>query len=251
MTKSLIDTNSAISVDCAVFGFDSNGLKVLLIKRRYPVDDLSADDLKLPGAMILENETLQDAAARVLKESTGLKNIFLRQTTIFSDPSRVSPQELEWICRYHNITTRRVVTVGYYALVKLTPEIIAYTRRNGARWVDIDMVRRLIMDHMDILGNALDILQKEFTHTPIAFELLPRKFTLRRLQDLFSAVLGIHIDSGNFRKKILASGLVAATGEFETNVAHKPAQFYTFDKSAYKKAMKEKFKLYFLDNWYY
>ena len=105
--------------------------------------------------------------------------------------------------------------------------------------------------HKYILGNALDILQKEFTHTPIAFELLPRKFTLRRLQDLFSAVLGIHIDSGNFRKKILASGLVAATGEFETNVAHKPAQFYTFDKSAYKKAMKEKFKLYFLDNWYY
>lgn len=251
MINSQIDTNSAISVDCAVFGFDGNCLKVLLIKRRYPVDDLSAEDLKLPGAMIHENETLQDAAARVLKESTGLRNIYLRQTSIFSDPARVSPRELEWICRYHGIKTRRVVTVGYYALVKLTTEIVSYTRKNGARWVEIDMVRHLIMDHMDILGNALDILQKEFTHTPIAFELLPKKFTLRMLQDLFSAVLGVSIDSGNFRKKIITSGLLAPTGEFEINVAHKPAQFYTFDKSAYKKAMKEKFKLYFLDNWSY
>lgn len=246
-----IETNSAISVDCAVFGFDGIGLKVLLIKRKYPIDSLSSDDLKLPGAMIMENETLEKAAARVLEESTGLRGIYLRQTSIFSDPSRVDAKELNWICRYHGIRTSRVVTVGYYALVKLSPNIINYTRRKGARWVEVDLVRHLIMDHMDILGDALNILQREFTHTPIAFELLPKKFTIRQLQDLFGTVLGIQVDSRNFRKKILNSGLIAETGEYETNVAHKPAQFYTFNKSAYKKAMKDKFKLYFLDNWNY
>lgn len=246
-----IDTNSAISVDCAVFGFDGTSLKVLLIKRRYPVDNLSADDLKLPGAMIQENETLQDAASRVLEDSTGLRNIYLRQTSIFSDPSRVSRKELDWICKYHGINTNRVVTVGYYALVKLNQNIISYTRRKGAKWVEVDLVRHLIMDHMDILGDALNILQREFTHTPIAFELLPKRFTIRQLQALFNAVLGVNIDNRNFRKKILSSGLLTATGEQEVNVAHKPAQFYTFNRSAYKKAMKDKFKLYFLDNWSY
>ena len=122
-TKS-IETSSALSVDCAVFGFDGKRLKVLLIKRRYQYDDLLADDPKLPGAMILENETLPEAANRVLEEFTGLGNIYLKQTKIFSNPHRVSEKEMEWICRFHGINTRRVVTVGYYALVKLNQGII-------------------------------------------------------------------------------------------------------------------------------
>lgn len=246
-----IETSSAISVDCAVFGFDGNSLKVLLIRRRYPVDSLSSDDLKLPGAMILENETVNDAASRVLEESTGLRDIYLKQTSIFSDPKRVNSRELGWICKYHGISTSRVVTIGFYALVKLNQGIISYTQKKGACWVEIDNVRGLIMDHMDILGDALAILQKEFTHTPIAFELLPKKFTIRQLQNLFSAVLGVSIDNRNFRKKILSSGLLVPTGEREASVAHKPAQFFTFNRQAYKKALKDRFKLYFIDNWSY
>ena len=246
-----VDTNSAISVDCAVFGFDGQSLKVLLIRRRYVSEGVNPDDLKLPGAMIMENETLPDAASRVLKESAGLSGINLKQTEIYSNPARTSAQELEWICEFHGIRTSRVITVGYYALVKLTRGIVAYTSRKGAHWVDIDKVRNLIMDHMEILGDALSILQKEFSHTPVAFDLLPKKFTIRQMQNLFETIFGVVIDNRNFRKKILTSGLLIATGELEKNVAHKPAMYYMFNKKAYNKEMKAKFKLSFLDNMSY
>ncbi len=246
-----IETNSAISVDCVVFGFDGKNLKVLLIKRRYPVEDLSPDDLKLPGAMIQENETLPDAASRVLEETTGLRDIFLKQTSIFSSPDRIQDKELEWICQFQKIRTRRIVTVAYYALVKLNQGIINFTMRKGAKWVDVDLINHLIMDHMDILADALSVLQKEMMHSPIAFELLPKKFTIRQLQNLFGAVLGVSIDNRNFRKKIFSSGLLLPTGEKEKNVSHKPALYYTFNKSAFKKALKERNRLGFIDNWSY
>lgn len=246
-----IQMNSGISVDCVVFGFDGKELKVLLIKRKYTTDEVSENDPKLPGAMILENETLPQAASRVLEESTGLCDIFLKQVGIFSDPKRVSGKELDWICKYHNIRTERVVTVGYYALVKLTDKIIRYTMRKGASWVNVDDIHFLVMDHMEILGEALTALQKEMMLSPIAFELLPRKFTIRQLQNLFSAVSGISIDNRNFRKKILSSGLLIPTGEKEKAVAHKPALYYEFNRHAYKKAMKERNRLEFINNWAY
>lgn len=246
-----IQMNSGISVDCAVFGFDGKDLKVLLIKRRYTTDELSANDPKLPGAMIFENETLPEAASRVLEESTGLRDIYLKQVGIFSDPRRVSGRELDWICRFHGIRTERVVTVGYYALVKLTDSMVRYTMRNGASWVRVDDIHFLAMDHMEILGESLLALQKEMMLSPIAFELLPRKFTIRQLQNLFSAVSGQSIDNRNFRKKILSSGLLVETGEKEKGVAHKPALFYEFNRHAYKKAMKERNKLEFINNWSY
>ena len=146
-----IQMNQSLSVDCAVFGFNGKSLKVLLIERRYYKPDTRLDKLKLPGAMILENETLPEAAYRVLEEATGLKNVYLKQMDIFSDPKRVAGEELEWINRYHGIQTDRVVTVGYYALVKLDSRTIAYTTAKGAQWVDVDSIQRLAMDHKAIL----------------------------------------------------------------------------------------------------
>ena len=137
-----IQMNQSLSVDCAVFGFNGKSLKVLLIERRYYKPDTRLDKLKLPGAMILENETLPEAAYRVLEEATGLKNVYLKQMDIFSDPKRVAGEELEWINRYHGIQTDRVVTVGYYALVKLDSRTIAYTTAKGAQWVDVDSIQR-------------------------------------------------------------------------------------------------------------
>ena len=203
-----IQMNQSLSVDCAVFGFNGKSLKVLLIERRYYKPDTRLDKLKLPGAMILENETLPEAAYRV-------------------------------------------VTVGYYALVKLDSRTIAYTTAKGAQWVDVDSIQRLAMDHKAILSAALTVLCREMLQSPVAFELLPRKFTIRALQNLYSAVLGIEIDNRNFRKKILASGFLTPTAEKEQGVAHKPAQYYTFNKNAYKKALKDKLKLGFINNWRY
>ena len=246
-----IQMNQSLSVDCAVFGFNGKSLKVLLIERRYYAPNTRLDKLKLPGAMILDNETLPQAAYRVLEEATGLRDVYLKQMDIFSDPNRVSGEELEWINRYHGIRTERVVTVGYYALVKLDTRTVAYTTAKGAQWVDVDSIQRLAMDHKQILSAALAVLCREMLQSPVAFELLPRKFTIRALQNLYSVVLGIEIDNRNFRKKILASGFLTPTAEREQGVAHKPAQYYTFNKNAYKKALKAKLKLGFINNWRY
>lgn len=239
-----VQTNSAISVDCVIFGFDGVNIKVLLVRRRT-ADPLYHDrELKLPGAMIRENETLPEAAARVLEGSTGLKDIYLKQTAIFSDPKRVDESELDWIGKYHGIHTVRVVTVGYYALVKLDQGMINYTRREGAVWMNVDDIHNLIMDHMDILSDALTVLQKDILWSPIAFKLLPKKFTVRQLQNLLEAVFGIEIDNRNFRKKLFASGILIETGEMEKNVSHKPARLYTVNKNAVGKKKPDVVKVF-------
>ena len=147
-----VQTNSAISVDCVIFGFDGTDLKALLVRRRNADPLYDEKEVKLPGAMILENETLEEAASRVLEATTGLKGLYLKQIAIFSNPNRVTREELDWICEYHGISTDRVVTVGYYALVKLGKGMTDYTRRQGAQWMNVDEIHSLIMDHMDILS---------------------------------------------------------------------------------------------------
>lgn len=246
-----IQMNQSLSVDCAVFGFNGKSLKVLLIERRYYAPDTRLDKLKLPGAMILDNETLPQAAYRVLEEATGLRDVYLKQMDIFSDPNRVSGEELEWINRYHGIRTERVVTVGYYALVKLDTRTVAYTTAKGAQWVDVDSIQRLAMDHKQILSAGAGGSLPRDAAIARGFRTAARKFTIRALQNLYSAVLGIEIDNRNFRKKILASGFLTPTAEREQGVAHKPAQYYTFNKNAYKKALKAKLKLGFINNWRY
>ena len=243
-----IQTNQSVSVDCALFGFDGTSLRVLLIER--PAYN-NLERMKLPGSMIQQNETLSLAAERVLEGLTGMKIHYLKQLEIFSDPSRVSGDELEWIRQRYQIQTERVVTVGYYALVKLDRRLYDYTLSKGAQWVSVDEIQRLAMDHKQILSVALGMLCREMQQSPIAFELLPRKFTISELQRLFEAVLGIEMDNRNFRKKMFASGFLAATGEKQKGVAHKPAEYFTFDKNAYRKAVKAKLKMGFIDNWRY
>ena len=99
-------------------------------------------------------------------------------------------KELKWICEYHGIKTERVVTVGYYALVRLDKDMVACTQKKGAIWTDVDSIHSLIMDHYEILSDALSVLYKEMIYSPVAFELLPKRFTIRQLQNLFSAVMG-------------------------------------------------------------
>ncbi|MDE5690778.1 MAG: NUDIX hydrolase [Alistipes sp.] len=246
-----VQMNQSLSVDCVVFGFDGRSLKALLVERRDYDPETHLDRLKLPGAMIQENETLPAAASRVLAEATGLREIYLKQMEIFSDPGRVTGKELEWINRSHGIRTERVVTVGYYALVKLDRRVIAYTTEKRAQWIEVESIQRLAMDHKQILSAGLSYLCRDLQQSPAAFELLPRKFTIRELQNLYSAVLGIEIDNRNFRKKILASGFLILTDEKEQGVAHKPARYYMFDKTAYKRALKAKMRLGFINNWRY
>lgn len=234
-----VETNHSLSVDCVIFGYDPEGLKVLLVKQRKHSEQIEEPKrMKLPGSMIYENETLPEAAMRVLRERTGLDKVYLKQTKIFSDPERVVGDELEWIARYHGIMTRRVVTVGYYALVQITPKILKHTNFKGAEWRLCDKVEQLAMDHTQILSESLKALRSDFDRSPIAFELLPKRFTVRELQNLYSAVMGVELDNRNFRKKILGAGILKPTGERERGVAHKPAEFFTFSLSAYNRSDK-------------
>lgn len=142
------------------------------------------------------------------------------------------------IASYHNITTSRVVTVGYYALVQITKRILRHTALKGAVWCRLGDVPQLVMDHNFILKQAAKRLRSDFERSPIAFELLPRKFTIRELQSLYSAVMGVVLDSRNFRKKILATNIIKPTGERQVGVAHKPAEYFTFNESEYRRGLK-------------
>lgn len=236
-----IETNHSLSVDCVVLGFNGVELKVLLIESK----ELHRRK-KLPGGMILENETLPDAASRVLFNLTGLRDVYLKQTSIYSDPNRVAPEDLKWINRNHGVSSTRVVTVGYFALLKLNHSTIRATTTKGAYWSSVDSATNLMMDHDLILKDTLNRLQQEMITSPIAFELLPKHFTIRELQNLYSAVLGVEIDKRNFRKKILGSGFLTATGKKEVGVAHKPAEYFSFNNSAYKRSLRGRLKLAYL-----
>lgn len=242
-------TNHSLSVDCVIFGFDGNSLKVLLVRRDFVNGvGMPVVDYKLPGDLIYENEDLRSSAYRTLGKYASTRDIYLRQMHVFSHPDRVSGDELKWLNEYYHVNTTRVVTVVYYSLVKLNRRLLVSVEEKGARWFDVESVCRLAMDHKHILARALEVLAKQFLAEPIAFELLPRKFTLRQLQSLYEAILGIEIDNRNFRKKVLSSDYIRATGEKEKNVAHKPAMYYTFDKSKFMKDNRLKFRLNFI-NW--
>ena len=244
-------TNHSISVDCVLFGFDGKKLNVLLTQRERIVNDETRIEKKLPGRMIFDNESLEISAQKVVEEFTAIIKADMKQLHIFSNPQRVSGEELEWINAYHGINTDRVVTVAYYGLVILTPQIINATNIRGGFWSELDSIRHLIMDHTEILAKAVEVLCRDMANSPAAFDLLPHKFTVRQLQDLYSAVLGVEIDNRNFRKKILTSGLLTPTGEKEAQVAHKPAQYYIFNRTAYIREMRQRSKLGFISNWIY
>ena len=247
-------TNSSISVDCVVFGFDGSSLKVLLVKRRYREADASGDevykeDYKLPGSPIFDNEDLTTSAYRILEEITSIRNIYLKQLHVFSDPARLSERDLAWLNSRYGMDTRRIITIAYYSLVKLNRRMTEHTALRRAEWHDVQSVKKLALDHKEILMMALSTLNRQLLNEPIAFELLPRKFTIRQLQTLYEAILGVEIDNRNFRKKLLTSGYLRALGDKEEGVAHKPAQYYMFDKARYETENRKRTKLNFI-NWH-
>lgn len=246
--------NPSISVDCVVFGFDGTSLRVLLVKRQYRERDASGaivtkEDYKLPGSPIDNDEDLSTSAYRILEELTALKQVYLKQLQVFSDPGRIGGGDIGWLNETYGFETRRIITIAYYALVKLSPKILAHTSLRKAEWQDVQSVKRLALDHKEILRVGLKTLNQQLIREPIAFELLPRKFTIRQLQTLYEAILGIEIDNRNFRKKILGANYLEATAEKEKNVAHKPARYYIFNRQAYDREVRRSSKLNFI-NWH-
>jgi 8-oxo-dGTP diphosphatase len=215
---------AALTVDCAVFGIDDGDLKVLLIQRGL---EPFRGKWALPGGFVRVEETLEQAALRELKEETGLKQAFLEQLYTFGEVKR-DPRE-------------RVVSVAYYALVKMAlEETRAATDAADARWFLVSKIPPLAFDHREILDIALQRLRGKLRYQPIGFELLPPKFTLPQLQHLYEAVLGQLLDKRNFRKKILSFGLLIPLKETQRS-GHRPAALYRFDNERYERLAKRGF----------
>jgi 8-oxo-dGTP diphosphatase len=208
---------TAISVDCVIFGFEDNVIKVLLIKCDHP-------DFKgkwsLLGDLVRPDEDIDTACYRILNERTGLENVFLEQVHTFGAVSRHP--------------AGRVITTAYYSLVNAGHYQLK-TLANGLHWHPVHEIATLAFDHKNILDTCYHTLQKKIQEEPIVFNLLENKFSLRELQNLYEAILGVKLDRRNFRKKLFSAGLLVDTEEMESDVPHRPGKLYTFDQQKYDK----------------
>jgi 8-oxo-dGTP diphosphatase len=225
MTFTYQHPHPAVTVDCAVFGYDAADLKVLLIRRKL---DPFKGQWALPGGFVQIAESLEAAARRELSGETGLGELFLEQLYTFGEPDR-DPRE-------------RVISVAYYALVKLTDHAVrAASDAEDVAWFPVAELPALGFDHERIIETALRRLKAKVRYEPIGFELLPEKFTLGELQRLYETVLEAPLDKRNFRKKLLGMELLEALEEYQRDVAHRAAQFYRFNRTRYEELRKKGF----------
>lgn len=214
-----------LSIDCLIFGFHDARLQLLLVKHK---EGISQGQWGLPGGFISINENIDDSAYRILKATTGVTNLYLEQLQAFGN-----------VDRYPG---KRVVTIAYMAMVR--PEnyklIPGFTAKE-AQWFELIEVPELIFDHNEILSHGVQHIQHKVRHEPIGFNLLPKKFTLLQLQELYEATLGIKLDKPNFRRKMLRMKLLEECNEKETNVAHRAAKLYKFDEEIYRDLLERGF----------
>lgn len=215
----------ALATDCVILGVDGGELKLLLTEReKEPFKNKWA----LPGGFVFPEETTEECARRILLEKTGIDQVFIEQLYTFSAADR-DPRE-------------RIVSVAYFALVnKQSYELIAGRDTLKAEWFGLSELPALAFDHAEILNLAVQRLKGKVSYQPIGFELLDEKFTLSQLQAVYESILGMEIDKRNFRKKVLAMGVLKELGEKETNVPRKAAMLYRFDKQAYEALTREGF----------
>jgi len=236
----LTDTVPALSVDCVIFGYDENQLKVLIRREFIPAGNETILMWKLPGNHVKRTETIDKTAARILKEQTGLENIYVKQFAVFSDPDRLKRriQDYEWV--RHHITDDRVITVGFYSLVNIK-DVDNSTLIEDAKWENAYEINELMFDHNEILDEAFKKLRYDLLHDPIVFELLPEKFTLTQMQKVYEAIFNTTYDKRNYRRKINKMSYLTPSDEFQTGVSHKPARLYTFNREIYEVTRVERF----------
>jgi len=218
-----------LSIDCVVLGFDEDQkLKVLLIKKF--INDRNDDQFALPGDLVGLNEDLLAGAQRILNSLTSIDNLFLEQFSVFGDPERTrQKKDQSWLKMYRKKPKERVVTVGYIALVKMEDyEPHASSFAIDAEWVELNKVSdELAFDHNLILHDGIKYLRNQLDHELVT-NLLPSKFTLSQLQNLYEILLDQKLDKRNFRKNVSKDILIIKTDEKQKGVAHKPAHLYTY-----------------------
>jgi len=207
-----------VAVDCIIFGFDGEHLKALLIKRGFEPEK---GRWSLMGGFVDKDENADEAAARVLYDLTGMKNIYMEQLYAFSDVSRDS--------------AGRVLSVAYFALINIADYNEQLQSEHEAKWFPLNKIPPLIFDHKKMVLKAKDMLRQKVANHPIGFELLPSKFTLPQLQSLYEAIYETPFDKRNFTKKMLSLGILNKLNEKEKESSRKGAFYYVFDTMKYQK----------------
>ncbi len=227
-----------ISVDCVIFGFHENELKVLLLLAKY------AGIWALPGGFILKEEHMDDSAKRILKNRTGLDEIFMHQFHVFSQPDRSSKVINQQFLKNVGVEMKdswmfeRFLSVGYSALVDFTKVQTAPDEFDSAcKWFNVNSLPDMILDHRQILETALKELQLNLNYQPIGYNLLPEKFTMPELQKLYETILNKKLDRRNFQRKIMATNILKKLADTKKGVAHKAPVLYKFDLKNYKIAL--------------
>jgi 8-oxo-dGTP diphosphatase len=202
----------AVSVDCVIFGYEDKELKVLLIQS--DLEEFSGL-YSLLGDLVRPDEDLDAASYRILKERTSLDDVFLQQVHTFG--------------RLERHPSGRVVTTAYYSLININSHNLKIDH-NDLNWHPVKKIRKLAFDHKEILDTCLRKLREQIMEYPIVHNLLPKKFSLRELQELYEAILGVSLDRRNFRKKMALKNWLQDLDEMEDNVTHRPGRLYRFRK---------------------
>lgn len=227
-----------VSVDCVILGFDGDCFNVLLIKRKGKDGSLFFNDYKLPGSLIFEYEDLDEAARRVAGNYLPVNKFTLKQFKSFGNPDRISnPRDVNWLEEASKLKIGRIVTVAYLAAIRIKKNIKYNSDNILAEWVPVKNINSLAFDHMNILKEAINVLRKSMSmNSSLAYELLPRKFTIAQMRILYEELLERKYDVRNFYKKVKSLKYVMPLDEFEKDVSHRSARYYRFDKKMYSKS---------------
>jgi ADP-ribose pyrophosphatase YjhB (NUDIX family) len=215
-----------LAVDCIIFGFDEEDLKILLIRRGFEPEK---GKWSLVGGFLKSEETLDDAARRVLERYTGLSDVYMEQLAAFSEVDR-DPAD-------------RTISMAYYALINIKEHNERLIKQFSANWFSVSQAPSLIFDHDKMVHHAIRRLRTRATTRPIGFELLPEKFTMRQLQKLYEAIWDTTLDKRNFISKIRSLDIVVKLDEKDKKSSRKGSFLYQFDPSKYDKKAAEGFML--------
>lgn len=205
-----------VSVDCIIFGFDEGKLRILVGKRQM---DPGRGEWSLYGGFVRGDESIDDAANRVLYDLTGLRNLYMRQVGAFGSVDR-DPGE-------------RVISIAYYALISVNEYDDQLRKQHGVEWVNIDEIPHLYSDHNEMVLKARKLMRQKLSTEPVGFRLLPSLFTLTQLQHLYEAVYGEELDKRNFRKRIKEMNFIEKTELIDKKGSKRGAALYRFNKRIY------------------
>ncbi len=241
--KGYLDYRPEVTVDCAIFGYHDGALQLLLVKNKI------ITGWCLPGGYVKRNENLDEAAARITEERTGIGNLFLKQFKTFGEPGRnkvidfdhenfytltgIRTDEFDWL----KVDT---VSIGFYAItdiVNTKPRADFFS--SECRWFPVDKLPKLGFDHDEMVGEALFTMRMHLYHFPIGQSLLPEKFTLKEIKGFYETMSGKELNATNFPNKLISLGLIVKTNEKRNIGAHRSPTYYKFDKKVYKKVLQE------------